>query len=199
MKILTGEYSGRNFYRPIDIRPTQNILRKAIFDIIGRELEGLRFLDLFSGSGAVGLEALSCGASEVYLVERDAKAVETIQENLTIFKPAERGLKAYVVAQDAFKTVKQLAREGQKFHVVFFDPPYGLKLARKALKTLLAHDILHASSFVIAQYDDGERLPDVQGKLVVLKNNLYGTSRLTVYQKQESGWHGTSGDLSGEL
>ncbi|MBF0486295.1 MAG: 16S rRNA (guanine(966)-N(2))-methyltransferase RsmD [Candidatus Omnitrophica bacterium] len=185
MKILTGEYSGRNFFRPIHIRPTQNILRKAVFDIIGRELEGISFLDLFSGSGAVGLEALSCGASEVHMVERDPKAVETIQENLMIFKPMERGLKAYVVAQDSFKTIKEFARENKRFHVVFCDPPYGLRLARKTLKTLLSHDILHPSSFVIVQYDDEERLPDVEGKLRVVKNNLYGTSRLIVYQKQE--------------
>ncbi|HPB69263.1 MAG TPA: RsmD family RNA methyltransferase, partial [Candidatus Omnitrophota bacterium] len=70
MKILTGSYRGRNFYMPADIRPTQNVARKAIFDLIGHDLSGLTVLDLYAGSGALGLEALSLGASKVTFVEK---------------------------------------------------------------------------------------------------------------------------------
>ena len=184
MRIILGEYSGRNVYMPAHIRPTQNLVRKAIFDIIGHDLSGLSFLELFSGSGAVGFEALSCGASEVVLIDHDPKCVGVIGENMTLLKPAERGLSASVLCQDAFFSIKEFARQQKKFHVVFFDPPYGLKLAKKTLKTLMTHDILHPSSFVVGQCDATERLPEVDGSLKVIKDKVYGSSRLIVFERQ---------------
>ena len=185
MKILTGEYSGRNFYMPFGIRPTQNGLRKMIFDIIGHDLTGVTLLELFAGSGAIGLEALSCGAAEVWFVDHNDKCIDVIEDNLALLKPAERGLKGNVIHQDAFATVKQFAREGRTFDIVFLDPPFGLKLGKKALKTLLTHDILHPLSFVVAQYGTDERLPDPEGKLTLIKHKQYGASYLTVFQKPE--------------
>ena len=184
MKIINGEYSGRNIYMPAHIRPTQNLVRKAIFDIIGHDLTGLSVLELFAGSGAVGFEALSCGASEVYLVDHDPKCAQVIEENLALIKPAERGLTAYLLHQDAFFTIKEFARQGRKFHIVFFDPPYGLKLAKKTLKTIMSHDILQPHSFLIAQCGEDEHLPEVNGTLKVIRDKMYGKSRLTVYERQ---------------
>jgi 16S rRNA (guanine966-N2)-methyltransferase len=190
MKIINGEYSGRNIYMPEGIRPTQNMLRKAIFDIIGHDLAGMSFLELFAGSGAVGIEALSCGAAEVCQVEHNPKNVKVIEENLMLIKPSERGLKAYVLKQDAFFSIKEFARQNKRFHVVFFDPPFGLKLARKTLKTLMTHDILAPHSYVVAQYDQAERLPEVDASLKVIKDKVYGSSRLTVFEHNaEEGVH----------
>jgi 16S rRNA (guanine966-N2)-methyltransferase len=185
MKIILGEYSGRNFYMPGHIRPSQNLLRKAVFDIIGHDLAGVRFLDIFAGSGAVGLEALSCGAAEVCMVERDPKCVEVIRENLMLFKPADRGLKATVIAKDAFATIKELARDGQQFDIVFFDPPFDQKLGRKALKTLLTHDILAPHSYIVAQYGLDEKLEEPDGRFHVIKHKKYGSSWLTVFERIE--------------
>ena len=183
MKIILGEYSGRNFYMPAHIRPSQNLVRKAVFDIIGHELEGVRFLDLFAGSGAVGLEALSCGAAEVCMVERDPKCIEVIHENLQLFRPADRGLKATVVTKDAFATVKEFAREGRQFDIVFFDPPFDQKLGRKALKTLFTHDILAPHSYIIAQYGLDEKFEEIDGRFRVVKHKKYGSSNLTVLER----------------
>ncbi|MBF0569876.1 MAG: RsmD family RNA methyltransferase [Candidatus Omnitrophica bacterium] len=99
----------------------------------------------------------------------------------------ERGLKANVIHQDSYAAIKQFAREKRTFDVVFFDPPFGLKLAKKALKTLLTHDILHPLSFVVAQYGLDEKMPDTEGKLVLVKHKQYGASYLTVYQKPQEG------------
>jgi 16S rRNA (guanine966-N2)-methyltransferase len=186
MKIINGEYSGRNIFMPYGIRPTQNVLKKSLFDIIGQDLSGMTFLELFAGSGAIGFEALSCGASEVYFVEHNAKCKAVIEENLTILRPADRDLKAFVIQQDAYAAVKQFAREGKKFDVVFFDPPYGLKLAKKALKTLMTHDILAPHSFLVAQYHHEEKMPEVDESagLTLVKDKLYGTSRLTIYERR---------------
>ncbi|MBF0594412.1 MAG: 16S rRNA (guanine(966)-N(2))-methyltransferase RsmD [Candidatus Omnitrophica bacterium] len=193
MKIILGQDSGRNIFMPAHIRPTQNLLRKAVFDIIGEDLDGLSFLDLFSGSGAMGFEALSCGATEVCMVERDPKCVECIEENLMIIKPGERGQRAELVTKDVFATIKEMARTERKFHVVFFDPPFDMKLGRKTLKTLLTHDILHANSFLVAQYGIDETLPDldgivtIAGKFLLVKDKVYGSSRLTVFERLAPG------------
>lgn len=192
MKIINGKDSGRNIFMPAHIRPTQNMLRKAVFDIIGHDLEGLSFLDIFSGSGAMGFEALSCGASEVCMIERDPKCVECIEENLMIIKPGERGQRASLITKDAFATVKKMALEGRKFHVVFFDPPFDMQLGRKTLKTLLSHDILHPNSFLVAQYGTDETLPEldgiveIAGRFLLVRDNIYGSSHLTVFERQSS-------------
>ncbi len=189
MKIITGEYSGRNIFMPGHIRPTQNLLRKAVFDMIGHDLSGLSFLDLFSGSGAMGFEAISCGAAEVCMVERDPKCVGVIEDNMMILKPGENGQKVDLIIKDVFASIKELERQGRKFHVVFFDPPFDQRLGKKTLKTLLAHDILHPNSFLIAQYGTDETLPgidDVQeiaGRFLLVKDKIYGSSRLTVYER----------------
>ena len=183
MKIISGLYSGRNFYMPAHIRPTQNLLRKAVFDILGHDLEGIRFLDLFAGSGAVGFEALSCGASEVTMVERDPKCLEVIRENIMLFKPAEQGLKAELIAQDSFAAVKEFARQGRVFDVVFFDPPFDQKLGRKALKTLWTHDILSPHSYIVAQYGRDEKLDEHDERYKLIKHKMYGGSWLTVFER----------------
>ncbi|NLE65047.1 MAG: 16S rRNA (guanine(966)-N(2))-methyltransferase RsmD [Elusimicrobia bacterium] len=183
MKIILGEYSGRNFYMPVGIRPTQNLLRKAVFDIIGHDLSGRSFLDLYAGSGAVGLEALSLGAREVVFVEHDPRRAQVIEENLEIFRPVERGLSSTVINQDSFKTIKQFARAKRTFDVVFFDPPFDIRLGKKTLKTLIAHDILHANSFVVAQVGLDEKMPEPDARWVLLKDKVYGASRLNVYRK----------------
>ena len=82
--------------------------------------------------------------------------------------------------------IKQFAREGRKFHVVFFDPPFDRKLGKKTLKTLLTHDILHPHSFVVAQYGLDERMPETEGRLSVVKHKEYGSSCVTIYEKVQT-------------
>ena len=81
MKILGGKFKSRNFYMLKDTRPTQNLTRKALFDIIGHDLSDMEFLDLFAGSGAVGLEAVSMGAKKVTFAEKNIRCVDIIYEN----------------------------------------------------------------------------------------------------------------------
>ena len=83
MKILGGKLKGRNFYMPAEIPPTQNLVRKAVFDILG-DINGVEFLELFAGSGAVGFEAFSRGAKMVTLVERVSSCLEVIHKNLQL-------------------------------------------------------------------------------------------------------------------
>ena len=172
---------------PADIRPTQNMSRKAVFDLIGHDLSGLTFLDLYAGSGAVGLEALSLGASKVTFVDKAPICADTIAENLTIL-----GLKngnyfddrCELLHADALAAIKVLSGKERAFDIVFLDPPYNRGLVKKTLKTLSAYDIVQPVSFIIVQYSKSEHLPETQEGFSLIKQRQYGKSFLAIFQKK---------------
>jgi len=190
MKIIAGQYKGRNFYMPKGIRPTQAIARKALFDLLGQDLEGVAFLDLFAGSGAIGLEAVSRGAAEAIFVEKDPRCAGIIAENmalLSVDKGAAAASPFGVLQTDAFAAVKLLARQEKKFDAVFIDPPYGRGLAKKSLKTVGAYDILQPNCTVIIQHEKREILPEKQGRFLLFREKKYGSSVLSVYHGEQDG------------
>jgi len=171
---------------PAEIRPTQNIVRKALFDLLGQDLEGLSFLELFAGSGSVGLEALSRGASQCTFVEREVKCAEVIERNAKSFNlqpiSASKDPPHYeIVQEDVFMTIKRFAREGRKFDIIFLDPPYGVELAKKALKTLGGYGIVHPASVVVVQHNRREKLPAEPDGFRLVQEKQYGHSLLSIY------------------
>ena len=166
---------------PAGIRPTQSILRAAVFDILGQDLEGMSFLELYAGSGAMSIEAISRGAASVVMVEFDPKNVKVIADNCALLG-IDLGGQYRILQGNALVAPKDLAARGERFNIVFFDPPYGLKLAKKTLKVLGSSDILHPLSFVIAQYDKTDSL-EIPENFTILTERRYGSSYLTVLQK----------------
>ncbi len=186
MKIIGGKFKGRNFFMPKTVRPTQDLMRKALFDILGQDISGLTFIDIFAGSGAMGLEAISRGAAHVTFVERDSRHAEIIQENLKVLNIRDTGTSsdlADIIASDAFVVIKQLAREEETYDIVFVDPPYDQELAKKALKTLGAYDILHPDSILIIQHNKHEILPSEEGRIIRMEQRRYGSAFLSLYKK----------------
>ena len=154
VRILSGRWRGRPLKVPKSARPTSSRAREALFDILQGDVAGSRFLDLFAGSGAVGLEALSRGASRAVFVERDSAALEA---NLAAFgaQPEEHEL----VREDARDAAAALSRRGETFDVVFADPPYAIKPAfSRSLPRLLA-----PGGKLVLQTDSGAEPPDVAG------------------------------------
>lgn len=188
MKILGGKFKGRNFYMPAGIRPTQDMTRKAVVDLIGHDLTGLEVLDLFAGSGSVGLEMLSRGAKRALFVEHDSKCASTIVENLRRLDlyDGTPGQQAELIQSDAFMTIKRLAQRGQKFDLIFLDPPYGLDLAKKALKTLTGYDILQPNCLVIVEHSKLDRLGTFDETLSVVTERKYGATYLTIFKALKS-------------
>lgn len=189
MKILTGQLKGRNFYMPAHIRPTQNITRKAIFDIIGHNMNGKNFLDLFSGSGAVGLEAYSSGAQRVVMVEKDSKCFHVIEQNclqLNIPDLGPDGRECRPFCMDVFAAIKSFSLKKERFDVVFLDPPYDQGLGKKALKTLEAYDILHPNSVIIVECGKREGLPYAEHDFEIMTERKYGKSYLVIFKKRDS-------------
>ncbi|MBU2102667.1 MAG: RsmD family RNA methyltransferase, partial [Candidatus Omnitrophica bacterium] len=121
MRILRGEYKGRNLVAPRDIRPVSVLVRKACFDILSQEVSGRRVLDLFAGSGALGIEALSSGAQSAVFVDVQRPSIEALRRNLKILSIIGQ---ASVFIKDAASAVKDFAAAGQHFDLIFLDPPY---------------------------------------------------------------------------
>jgi len=181
MRITTGKFKGRNIQMPIGIRPTQNVARKAVFDILG-DIEGLAFLELFAGSGAVGIEAASRMAKEVIFVENCPSVLKVLEKNLLSISQS----KFQVMPLDAIAAIKRLAGDSRRFDIIFLDPPYskeGDSLAKKTLQTLGAYDILTPAGLIIAQHPKKESLPENLGVLALLKLSTYGSTAVSFYNK----------------
>jgi 16S rRNA (guanine966-N2)-methyltransferase len=123
MRVIAGTYGGRQLQSPggMDTRPTADRVREALFSILGTRVEGARVLDLFAGSGALGIEALSRGAAEVTFVDNGAPAIRAVRANLEAL-----GAEAVVVRAEARRFLGGASRSGRQYDLVFLDPPYRL-------------------------------------------------------------------------
>ena len=132
MRLTGGQSRGRRLKRPraAGLRPTSSRVREALFDILGPRIEGACVLDLYAGTGAVGIEALSRGARRAVFVESDKAAARLIRENLTLL---ERERAAEIVPLPVASFLASLAQRGERFDVVFLDPPYDPGVSREVL------------------------------------------------------------------
>ncbi|HNX80630.1 MAG TPA: 16S rRNA (guanine(966)-N(2))-methyltransferase RsmD [Candidatus Omnitrophota bacterium] len=179
MRILTGINKGRNLNQPSGIRPTQNVVRKALFDILG-DVEGLSFLELFAGSGAVGFEAVSRGVKDLVFVEYNSECVRAIQKNID-------GLKLYsccLYQKEAGAAIKDFHQEKRLFDIIFLDPPYYHDIPKNILHTLGAYDILSPDGLIVVQHVEKDTLPETLGDLTLLREKKYGKTFLAFYGKQ---------------
>jgi 16S rRNA (guanine(966)-N(2))-methyltransferase RsmD len=180
MRITTGRYKGRQMKMPAGIRPTQDKVRKALFDILG-DIQGLSFLELFAGSAAVGLEALSRGVKQAVFAEKDRQCLRVIEDNLAGIKLSDY----QIIRADAQNAVKKLNTEGKKFNIIFLDPPYYKDMAKKTLQTLSSYDILSRTGFIIVQHFKKDNLPESLGDLALFRQSRYGDTILSFYRKAE--------------
>lgn len=125
MRIITGLYKNRVLKTPKGdtTRPTSDKVRGSIFNILQNQIEGRTFLDLFAGSGSMGIEALSRGAASATFVEKERRAVQCIKENLESLQ-----IEAEVFATDALSAVKRLIKASRQFDLIYIDPPYALDI-----------------------------------------------------------------------
>ncbi len=188
MRITGGQFAGRRLDMPKgpEIRPTLDHVRQALFNLIGSKVSGARALDLFSGTGAFGMEALSRGAAEATFVDRSFFCTQTIKANLErLGIPTAGPSPASILRTDASTVIRRFEREGSLFDLVFLDPPYGRELARKSLIALADHAIVPTHGLVIAEHDKRDALPpEIEGtkaKLVMSRRERYGDTVLTFY------------------
>lgn len=178
MRIISGKYKGRMLYAVNKARPTQGKVRKALFDILG-DVAGLSFLELFAGSGAIGMEAVSRGVTDLTLVEYNPECLLAIKKNIESL-----GLKnCNLYPQNANRAIEKLYSEGKKFDIVFLDPPYYQGEAKKILQSLAAYDILSDIACIVAQHFKKDELPSSEGNLILYRQARYGDTVLSFYRK----------------
>lgn len=180
MRIVAGKNRGNKLKSPkgLSIRPTSQKVREALFDIIGTSIQGACFLDLFAGSGAVGVEALSRGARKVVFIEKELKCVKIIKENL---EKTKNNQNAIVYKMDYLSGLKLLAKKNYLLDYVFLDPPYNMGLVNISLLEISKLPILNKNSLVIAQHYKKEAVNDKLNNLTLFKQKIYGECCLSLF------------------
>ena len=177
MRVIAGSARRTPLVAPRgqNTRPTADRVKENLFNIIAAHVPGARFLDLFCGSGAMGIEALSRGAKETVFVDISRDAINALNANLVRTRLSGR-----VMPMCALAAVSALEREGRGFDLIFLDPPYGQGLLGQVLEALGKSNILQPDGIVIAECDKDEPIPDV-GPLVLQDTREYGGTRLLFY------------------
>lgn len=184
MRISAGEHRGRRLQsvKGSRTRPTSDLLRQAVFNVLAARIQGAQVLDLCAGTGAVGVEALSRGAATATFVERDRRAVGTLRSNLASLRLAPRGR---IVAGDVVQALKRLRAAGETFDCIFLDPPYAEgELAGRCIEILADGTLLSDNGALVTQTFHKTMLPDRVGALRRIWGRRYGESRLTLYGKE---------------
>lgn len=152
IKVIGGTYRSRNLQTPPEeiTLPTKNMVRGAMVSSLGEAISGARVLDLFAGSGALGIESLSRGASSCVFVDASRVAAKVVQDNLASLKES----KGEVLNLDYQTALNRLKEEGRVFDIVFLDPPYAKKEAyQTSVSYLLDHGMLSPSAILILEYE----------------------------------------------
>lgn len=181
-RILAGRNKGRRLRAPAgpETRPTGARVRQTLFDILAPVMPGARVLDAFAGSGAVGLEALSRGASKVVLVEQSGPAVNALRENAALLAGA--GGEVQIFRQDARTALPALAERGLRFDVIYLDPPYASDLYEPVIASVDASGLLAEGGVLVAEHFHKRALPETIGRLRAAREVRVGDHRLTFYK-----------------
>ncbi len=206
MRITTGQFAGRTIQLPKgpEIRPTLDHVRQAMFNLIGGRVQGARVLDLFSGTGALGIEALSRGAAHVTFVDRSLFCVRAIEENLKNLGLGSGTSSVFtLVRSEVLTAIRHLGRDEESFDLILLDPPYGRELARKSLIASLQCAIVSQTGLVVIEHEKRDELParllcggparlacggppneEKEGWWQMCRSERYGDTKLTFYIKQ---------------
>lgn len=181
MRIVGGEARGRPL-RAVPgqgTRPTADRVRQSLFDALGQRMDGLRVLDLYAGTGALALEALSRGAAGAVLVECDARARGVISRNVSTLKYEDR---CRILAAGLPEALKRL--RGERFDLVFSDPPYALRAAQTTLDALAHDGLLAPGARVVLEMDRREPAPVAAPPLRLSDERRYGDTRVLIFSAE---------------
>ena len=176
MRVISGTARGRKLVSPdgYDTRPTTDNVKESLFNIIQFDIEGRRILDLFAGSGQLGIECLSRGAESAVFIDESREAVKIIKENLK-----KCGFSADVFMTDA----ESYLRKGEKFDIVFVDPPYESDYYEIVMKNINLFDILNKGGIIIFESRADRVLPDMALPYHPLKSYVYGSVKLSLFSR----------------
>ncbi|MHC1750421.1 MAG: 16S rRNA (guanine(966)-N(2))-methyltransferase RsmD [Cellulosilyticaceae bacterium] len=182
MRVISGKCRGTNLVAPegMTTRPTVDRIKETLFNIISFDIPQCNFLDLFSGSGAIGIESLSRGASRAVFVEKDKEALKCICKNLE--KTRLTG-SAIVYNEEVLNVIRKLGQKREQFDIVFMDPPYALEQFEMVLSEIVANDLLMPNGYIIVERATERPIKPVES-LVCTKEKSYRTTTLSFFERK---------------
>lgn len=170
MRIISGKYKGKklNGFDLEGTRPTMDRVKESLFGMIQSYIPGSNVLDLFAGSGALGLEAISNGARTCFLIDNNIKAINTIRENSKTFT------ENLIILNVDYK--KFLKETDEKFDIIFLDPPYMENQMNKALRIIEERNLLNKNGIIVCEYESG----DIKTNLNLIKEKTYGSKTIKI-------------------
>lgn len=186
MRVVAGALRGRRLKTAPGLitRPTSERARAGLFDSLGARVVGTAVLDLYAGSGALGIEALSRAATTATFIERDRRALRALRANLADLDLEEA---SDVRARDVGGGVRDLCKESRRFDLIFADPPYGMDGADGFVGATALHELVEPSGLLIVEHDRREPEPRSHGPLRPCGTRCYGGTRFDWYEMAESG------------
>ncbi len=175
MRIISGKYKGREIkgYNIDGTRPTMDRVKESLFASIQNYLKGSICLDLFAGSGGLGIEALSEGAQSCYFVDNNKIVIDALKKNLTSLKVEED---YFLIKKDYVEALKTF---DMKFDIIFLDPPYHLNMMNNAIDLIIKNNLLNDGGIIVCEYEEGTVNCDLQ----ILKEKRYGSKNVTIFKK----------------
>jgi 16S rRNA (guanine966-N2)-methyltransferase len=180
MRISGGVFKSRQLSVPSGSRPVSFRVRKSCFDIVGDQIPGRKVLDLFSGSGALGIEAISRGAREAVFVEAKAASLAVIRRNIISLG---LGSVSRLIRKDSFLAIAHFFKRKEYFDLLFLDPPYYKGMLRKALQALEEYDIVAPSGYIIGFCYLKDDFLKKSEKFSLISRRNYGQTSLLIYRR----------------
>ncbi|QLG41446.1 MULTISPECIES: 16S rRNA (guanine(966)-N(2))-methyltransferase RsmD [unclassified Paenibacillus] len=180
MRVVSGSAKGRPLKAVpgTGTRPTTDKVKEALFSMIGPYFEGGTALDLFAGSGGLGIEALSRGMDKAVFVDLESKSIEVIRANLKATKLEDQ---AAIYRNDASRALKALAKRSTQFDLVFLDPPYRMKNGDELMLTMHELGLLEPEATIVLEYESKYNYPEQFGPFEQTRKALYGETAVSIY------------------
>ena len=175
MRVISGKYKGKKLdgFTIEGTRPTMDRVKESLFGSIQNYVKNSVVLDLFAGSGSLGIEALSNGANSCYFCDNSREAIKVLENNLKEIDDS------YIIKKDYNDVLKELKNKDIKFDLIFLDPPYKLNLINDSINKILEYNLLNKNGLIVCEYESEL----VECNLELIKEKKYGTTYVKVYKK----------------
>lgn len=184
MRIIAGKARGLKLITPRDlqIRPTSDRVKESVFNIIQNNIYDSIIIDLFAGTGNLGIEALSRNAKKVYFIDGSKDSIDIIKENLAKTNFISQ---AEVISTDVVAGIYRLAEKDVQADIIFMDPPYNKGLALVALEHIASKNLLNSSGIIVVEHDKIENMPEEMDIIIRFRRKDYGNTSVSFYKQKE--------------
>lgn len=184
MRIIAGKGRGHKLIPPatMETRPTLDRVKEAMFSSIQSYIPEAVVVDVFSGTGSLGLEAASRGASEVYLFDKSSTTFPLLKQNVDNLRFQDF---CFPINTDAYSGLKKLADKGKKFDIIFIDPPYCKEMIPEAMKIIKENEMLKEDGIIVTKIDTIEEIYDGYEDINLIKSKKYGNTTVCYYKYEE--------------